>query len=209
MSKQVAEQSHKLSIFWLKKNGYLKHDYIHNCGGISWTNGFGDTKNSIGFTVVVPDLEKPQENAYIELDYSFTNHQTDEKENMKYKISLVATPCNYGGFRYWFVCPLSKNGQYCGRRVGSLFQIGKYFGCRHCGEIAYQSQMETERYKGFISIPDIEEAEKKVKRYYYRGIPTKSHQKLIRLNDKFRWQMIKSAAEFDPKYKRIVDLLKK
>ena len=178
MSKQQAEWSNRLRIFWLKKHGYLNGGWKY--GGIKWTYG-SDNESSTGLTVTTSGSEDDN----IRLQYTHTSRGTDDKENMDYKVKLITTPCNYGGKRYWFICPLSKNGQYCGRRVGVLFSIGKWFGCRHCGEIAYSSQMQGGRYKGFVSIPDIERAEKDVKRYYYKGKPTRKYRKVIRLNEGF------------------------
>ncbi len=53
-------------------------------------------------------------------------------------ISFDHTPCNYGGFRTWFLCSR------CERRVGVLYGAGKYFFCRHCYDLAYASQQEDE-----------------------------------------------------------------
>jgi hypothetical protein len=52
--------------------------------------------------------------------------------------ALDATPCTYGGVRYWFRCPAVG----CGRRVAILHGAGKYFACRHCYRLAYASQRE-------------------------------------------------------------------
>lgn len=67
-------------------------------------------------------------------------HQYDGKEweSLEYPIFLERTPCNYGGTRTWFLCP----GQRCGRRVAALYS-GKYFLCRHCRQLAYESQHES------------------------------------------------------------------
>ncbi len=50
---------------------------------------------------------------------------------------LVWTPCNFGGFRPWFVCP----GEGCGRRVAILYGPGQgQMLCRHCRNLNYASQ---------------------------------------------------------------------
>lgn len=185
MSKNIAEQSNAFSIFWLKKQGFLKRDFSYASGNIRWTMN-GEERSSIRFSIHRDNWNTPQERAYIKLNYTHTSNSTGEKESMDYKIELDDTPCKYGGRRYWFICPLYKNQRYCGRRVGVIYSIGKWFGCRHCGEIAYAKQMEggRNRWNG-ISIPDIERAEKDVKRYYYRGKPTRKYRRLIRLNEKF------------------------
>jgi hypothetical protein len=191
MSKKIAEWSNRLSVFWLRKNGYFNRECGYQSGGITWSYN-GGSKNSISFLVIKDGWGTTEEKAYVRLNYTHTNRWTDEKKNMDYKIKLTTTPCRYGGKRYWFVCPLTKNRKYCGRRVGVMFCIGKWFGCRHCGEIAYAKQMEggKNRWNG-VSIPDIEQAEKEVKRYYYKDKPTRKYRRLIRLNDKFEKGLIR------------------
>ena len=50
------------------------------------------------------------------------------------EINLTTTDCNYGGFRYWFVCPG------CGLRVGTLYKkpLEWLWRCRHCQELNYR-----------------------------------------------------------------------
>src|SRR3989344_3872940 len=108
MAKQEAEWSNKLSIFWLKKNGYLRAGGGWCSGGIKWAYGISGNESSIGFTVTTNESEADN----IRLQYTHTNRWTGEKESMDYRIELTTTSCNYGGKRYWFICPLTKNGKY-------------------------------------------------------------------------------------------------
>lgn len=48
------------------------------------------------------------------------------------------TPCNFGGAQPWLVCP----GVACDPRVAILYGPGKYFLCRHCYDLNYESQRE-------------------------------------------------------------------
>ena len=50
---------------------------------------------------------------------------------------IAWTPCNFGGFRPWFLCP----GSECGKRVAILYlsEPGHLL-CRHCCELTYASQ---------------------------------------------------------------------
>ena len=61
-----------------------------------------------------------------------------------YDIELATTPCRYGGLRYWFICPLVKNGYPCHRRITKLYlpSGGTYYGCRHCYDLTYESCQE-------------------------------------------------------------------
>src|SRR5262249_51545398 len=64
--------------------------------------------------------------------------------DLDYSVRLVTTPCHLGGVRWWFICPLSRNGVGCGRRVRKLYLCGKYFGCRHCHNLTYRSCQESD-----------------------------------------------------------------
>ena len=57
-------------------------------------------------------------------------------------VRLARTPCRFGGWRAYFVCPGVKNGRECRRRVSKLYGGGRYFLCRHCYSLAYASQSE-------------------------------------------------------------------
>ena len=186
MAKQEAEWSNSLSIFWLKKHGYLDGGWRY--GGIKWTYGMSGNESSIGFNVNIGG----DEGDYIKLQYTHTDRWSDKKESLDYKIRLTTTPCNYGGVRYWFICPLSKNGQYCGRRVGVIYSIGKWFGCRHCGDICYAAQLRGGKFRGCsVSYPDIEKAEQEVKRKYYNGRMTRKYRRVIRMNEKLNYDLVK------------------
>jgi hypothetical protein len=47
------------------------------------------------------------------------------------------------GERPWFICP----GAGCGRRVAVLYGPGRYFLCRHCYDLGYQSQRDNRMYR--------------------------------------------------------------
>ncbi len=98
---------------------------------------------SIGFTVNI-NVDKGE----LCLRYAWANNSTGEKEEFNYPISLVPTVCHYGGRRWWFICPLTTNGVYCGKRIGRLHLTpnGKYFGCRHCFDLTYQSCQDSHEY---------------------------------------------------------------
>ena len=96
--------------------------------------------------------------------------------------------------RYWFICPLSRNGVYCGRRVGNLYKApgADYFGCRHCYDLSYESRNEPRLGRpGGIGFPlkiecQIEKLYEQIKRWTYKGRPTKKAQKLQALEQRFR-----------------------
>lgn len=55
-----------------------------------------------------------------------------------YRVRIEWTPCNYGGKRPWFVCPRG-----CGHRVAILYFSHVRVGCRHCLQLAYDSQQDS------------------------------------------------------------------
>jgi len=63
-------------------------------------------------------------------------------ESVEEAVSLTWTPCTFGGQRAWFVCPGVVNGVGCLRRCAVLYSGGKYFACRRCYSLAYESQRE-------------------------------------------------------------------
>ena len=195
MSKARAEQSNALSIIWLKQKRCLIPRQLGgtNTGTITW--GDGENKSSIRYSVSINNQGTASEIDYIRLQYIYTSRSTGEKSNMDFKIPLVTTPCNYGGVRYWFICPLIKSKQYCGRRIGVVYSVGKWFGCRYCGEIAYNSQTKSGRFRGTtVCLPDIERAESEVKRYYYNNKPTRKYKRVIKLNEKLEISLMMLAS---------------
>ncbi len=169
----------------LKSKGFFKNS-LH--GVASWTSSWSGKTNGITIQTTLQE-----DTGYLRIAYTISNQDTGEKQDFDYNIPLTSTPCPYGGRRFWFICPLFANGIYCGRRIGVLYRHGNYFGCRKCHRLTYARQNYGGRYKGFVSIPDIEEAEKKVKRYYYRGKPTRQYRKVLRLNEGFEMGFIKMA----------------
>lgn len=188
MTRSVAETTNSLSVFFLKKHGYLPQENTCRYGGIKWTRG--DWENNINFWV------STEEN-YIEMIYSITVRLSGEKTDMRYKIPFVTTPCNYGGKRYWFVCQLEKNGVYCGRRVGRIFAVDKWFGCRYCADVAYRAQFEGGNFRlGSVTEPDVERAYDDIKRFYYNGKPTRKYRRYLRIRETMDESWIRAAAKF-------------
>ncbi len=151
---------------------------------MTWTRSgmWGENKSSVGIEVSVLD-----DTDYLRIHYTQTDRDTGEKKDFDYKIPLTTTPCRYGGKRYWFTCPWSKGGVYCGRRVGTLYKDGDYFACRHCYELTYSSRKVNRRYRMYplfniLTLEQkIEELSKQVKRPYYQGRPTRKQKQLEKL----------------------------
>lgn len=75
-------------------------------------------------------------------------------KEVTYSIPLERTPCNLGGHRVWWRCPMVG----CGRRVAVLYGYkGAYFACRHCHNLNYKSQRECIADRQFRSVEKLRE----------------------------------------------------
>jgi len=141
-NRNTVEECKTVDIYWL-----ARHDYFcgFRRGSIDWRNAVGEDYGSIELEVSVENLF--DEGEYVRFIYAHTNMCTGEKSHLDYKAKLVTTSCNFGGVRYWFVCPLITNGMPCSRRVGKLYlpPRAEYFGCRHCYNLTYRSQKEHDK----------------------------------------------------------------
>lgn len=177
--KTTVEDATQLSIFKLKEFGLLSG---HRADTLTWTRTMSGHKSSIGIVVDTKEL-------YAKVNYTNTNGRTGKKTDLDYKIRLTTTPCHFGGIRYWFICPLSVKGVYCGRRTGTLYLAseGIYFGCRHCYNLSYESRNESRlgRPGGigcFIILENkLDKLYSKLKRRYYAGKPTRKYRQVLKL----------------------------
>ena len=140
--RKTVEECKSIDTPWLNRNGYfcgLK------TGCMEWKNAIGEVTGSIGIQVSV-SKDDPREN-YVRFFCTQTKWSTGEETKLDYKVRLVTTPCNFGGMRYWFICPLVVDDKPCRRRVGKLYLPpgGTYFGCRHCYNLTYRKCKEHDK----------------------------------------------------------------
>lgn len=92
-------------------------------GSWIWTrsNYFGESKSTIGYTVLP--------GRGVKLSYTVNEKDYD------YLVPVSTTQPNYGGVRYWWICPNTN----CNRRVRILYLSGGHFLCRHCQNLTYKS----------------------------------------------------------------------
>ena len=139
-SRWTVEECKTITTQFLNKHNYFNGGVSYG-GGMNWSRN-GEKTGSIGFTVSTVEGDE-----YIRFQYTQTDRNTEEKTELDYKVQLDWTPCYFGGRRWWFICPLMVNGKACNRRVGSLhLGNGKYFGCRHCYNLTYESSKESHKF---------------------------------------------------------------
>jgi len=139
--KSTAEQSRVLDVNWLTREGVF--DTVGaGSGSVTWSNLYRG-ESSIAYEVIMP-LRR------MRLKYSVTR----SGENIDYPVTLTTTCLPWGGQRWWFTCPLTRDGKPCERRVGKLYLPpgGRYFGCRHCHDLTYRSCQDSHQNDKLFSL---------------------------------------------------------
>ncbi len=170
-SKATADESCRLTMSSLRKEGMLSLGYT--TGTRIWTSSMTGKRTIIGFAVDITD------DPYVRLVYSITDREGN-KTDYDYEVSLVTTPCNFGGVRYWFGC------RTCGRRVGVLYLApgDVHFRCRHCNNLSYHSRNRCPVETFGHTSRQIDELRSQIKRWTWRGRPTRKARRLYALERK-------------------------
>jgi hypothetical protein len=129
--KATTGECQSVDVRYLNRHGLLKPEGWFS---LRWSRAGRETGSIRG---VVEGSDRPER---VLLHYRHRSGPGDAWEDVHEPISLDWTACNFGGQRPWFVCP----GAGCGRRVALLYGLGRYFLCRHCYDLAYESQRENE-----------------------------------------------------------------
>jgi hypothetical protein len=137
--KTVVEDCLSLDANRWAREGILRAG-VHQTDSWRWVYQSG-RECSIGYEVFTQDMAQPL------LRLSFSCTARGQAGPMGYHVRLATTRRRFGGLRWWFLCPLSVNGRHCCRRVGKLYLPpgSKYFGCRHCHDLTYQSAQEHDK----------------------------------------------------------------
>jgi hypothetical protein len=156
----------------LRKAGYLRIGKLDGMT-LSWSRR-GEPAGAISADFQINIW--PQE-SFVDLHY--VSQRDTETEKLDYKVNLLSTFCRYGGMRWWFECPHAG----CQRRVRILYQSGKYFVCRKCARLWYDSQRYVNPgYKSLINECKADGLLDAMKRRHYRGKPTRKYRRYLRLS---------------------------
>jgi hypothetical protein len=128
--KTTTGECHSVDVRYLHREGLLTPGFSFS---LRWSRA-GRQTGSIGGVAYRDQLT---------LLYRHRRGPGGEWEDVKETVPLHWTPCNFGGERPWFICP----GSGCGRRVAVLYGPGRYFLCRHCYDLTYQSQWDNKMYR--------------------------------------------------------------
>jgi hypothetical protein len=135
-SRDCVEDCLSLDVRSLWRDGWLK---LGTTFTMTWRHHLRDS--SVGI-LVLGDADVERTRA---VEFSYFWGPEGRNEDISYAVPLTWSPCNFGGFRPWFVCPGVVKGVSCGRRVAMLYLKGRYFLCRHCHDLTYASRQETGR----------------------------------------------------------------
>ncbi len=142
--KTIVEECRSLDVRRLHRKGLLKRGCRFSW---SWSRA-GRQIASIGGVV----LGSPRPERLV-LTFRYRSGPSAYWEDVRQPVSLTWTACNFGGERPWFICP----GVGCRRRVAVLYGPGKYFLCRHCYDLSYQSQRDNKMYRALHRAQKIRE----------------------------------------------------
>ena len=174
-SKKIeADDLRKITIFQFRK--YLR-SYDLQFGKNEWKDSYGQ-KHVISAFISITDNE-----SYARLRYSrfFILSETIIFDRT---VQLVTTPCHYGKYRYWFICPD------CQKRIGVLYANGNYLACRHCQDLTYKSKNFGKKSRNYefiqlATVPDkMIELTGNLRSRYYAGKPTRRFRKFIKFHDR-------------------------
>lgn len=135
----TVEESLSLDVNQFVREGIIRQD-CRTSGIITWPSFAGMT-SSIDYEAYC-DID----NGNIRLSYTMS-HLIMGDNDYSYYVDLVTTKPNYGGVRWWFICP----NQDCEKQVGKLYRPPRsnYFLCRTCQNLTYTSCRESHKWDSF------------------------------------------------------------
>jgi hypothetical protein len=142
--KTTTGECHSIDVRYLPRKGLLR---LWRWFSLRWSRAGRET-GSIRATAIGD--EKPER---VILTYRHRSGPGGEWEDVREPVLLSWTVCNFGGERPWFIRP----GAGCGRRVAVLYGPGKYFLCRHCYDLTYESQRENAMHRALRRAQTIRE----------------------------------------------------
>lgn len=133
----TADMSKRIDLAWMIRT---RRAIPGSCvSGTLWWNCGGEPAGSISYDADMRDFD----NAALRL--SFTRGSEPDREHVKQTVLLTSTTPNFGGRRWWMVCPYRHN------RCGKLYlpNGGDRFAGRRAWRLGYQSQRVGHRDRAF------------------------------------------------------------
>lgn len=129
----TADASLRIDLAWMLRTGHAKEGAVI-WGSLSWTCR-GQPSGSISYKAL---MDKPGEER---LELSYTHGSGGERKPVQQTVRLCFTRPNYGGKRWWMLCP------YRGLRVGKLYlpPNADRFASRQAWRLGYHIQRVARR----------------------------------------------------------------
>lgn len=159
----------KLDICQLKKEGLLT-------GANNTTVTFNDGTTAELYIYISPI------HGYIYI----TMDDKVEEDKREIHIRLDVSKCNYGNFRYWYVCPGTLKSA-CGKRVRTLYKMDNELACKECHDLIYPSKIRGKdsvfnvAHKEVCLLRKLENIKPSLKRFTYNKKPTKRYLRFKKL----------------------------
>lgn len=133
----TADASLRIDLAWMLRTGRAR-ERAWMAGSLNWTCG-GQPSGSIGYKAI---MDEPGEER---LELSYTRGSGDKREQVRQTVRLCFTVPNYGGKRWWMICPFRHI------RVGKLYLPpgGDRFASRQAWRLGYQCQRDAARDRPF------------------------------------------------------------
>ena len=169
--KATVEASCDLTVFQLKDRGMLNAG--HTSTVITWVMKNTGKESRVGLEVNMTG------EPYARFTYAISDREGNSTP-YDIEVSLVTTSYNFGGVRYWFACPM------CSRRVGGLYLAPgeSYFMCRGCNNLTYRSRNRCRIESFGHTSRQIDKLRPQIKRWTWRGRPTRKVRRLRALERK-------------------------
>jgi hypothetical protein len=139
----TVEQCRILPVESMQRDGVFR-----SSAGSSWTHlwkyDVGFIEAAIGFVVV-----RERGELALKIDPEQAKKYLGLRILGRYEVPITSTKPHLGGTRFWFRCPVMRDGNPCGRRVGRLYlpPEQQVFGCRTCYNLTYRSAQEHDHRK--------------------------------------------------------------
>ncbi len=142
--KTTTGECHSVDVLYLHRNGLVKPGSWFS---LRWSRAGRETGSIQGVVSGEGRSER------LTLLYRHRRGLGSEWEDVREPVELTWTACTFGGERPWFICP----GAGRGRRVAILYGPGRYFLCRHCYDLTYQSGRDNTMYRAMHRAQKIRE----------------------------------------------------
>jgi len=135
--KMTVDEALSLDMLFLQRKGVFSRYSGQNITCIFSRGGYIALRMHSRF------VRNPDGPSSLDISYTFDASFTGTAHYHNQTVGVVSTPCNYGGVRWWFLCPTDSDKN-CVQRCRILYLPHEHeetaFGCRECHRLTYESR---------------------------------------------------------------------